>query len=48
MKTYKEMTFEELLKYKDRLIVDGVWSSFDMNEKKEINEELERKLEDRN
>ena len=38
------MTFEELLKYKDRLIDDGVWAEMDTQEKKEINEELERKL----
>ena len=38
------MTFEELLKYKDRLIDDGVWADMDLDEKKEINQELERKL----
>lgn len=43
MKTYTDMTFEELLKYKDRLIEDGVWSRMDIEEKKEINDELERK-----
>jgi hypothetical protein len=45
MKTYSDMTFEELLKYKARLMDDGVWSYMDVDEKKEINEELERKLE---
>lgn len=37
------MTFEELLKYKVRLIDDEVWSGMSINEKKEIKEELERK-----
>ena len=38
-----EMTFEELLKYKDRLIDGGIWSGLDLDEKKEINAELENK-----
>ena len=46
MKTYEEMTFEDLLKYKDRLIDDGVWDTLDVEEKKEINDELEMKLHD--
>lgn len=48
MKTYSEMEFEELLKYKDRLIEDEVWSGMDIYEKEEINEELERKLSNEN
>jgi hypothetical protein len=44
MKTYSDMTFDELLKYKDRLMDDGVWLNIDIDEKKEINEELERKF----
>ena len=44
MNTYTDMTFEELLKYKDRLIEDGGWSRMDIDEKKETNDELERKL----
>ena len=43
MKTYTEMAFEELLKYKARLIDDRVWAHMDAAEKKEINDELERK-----
>ena len=39
------MTFEELLKYKVRIMDDGVWVTMDVDEKNEINEELERKLE---
>ena len=41
------MTFEELLKYKDRLIDDGVWAAMDIDEKKEINEELDKKLKEK-
>ena len=44
MKTYSEMTFEEPLKYKVRLIDDEVWSGMRIDEKMEINEVLERKL----
>ena len=40
---HTEMIFEELLKYKDRLIADGVWAGMDADEKKELNEELVRK-----
>lgn len=36
MKSYKEMTFEELLKYKVRLIDDGVWSEMSIDEKKDM------------
>lgn len=43
MKTYKEMTFDELLKYKARLIDDGVWSGISIEKKNEIGEELEEK-----
>ena len=43
MKSYSDMTFDELLKYKDRLIDNGVWSGMEIDEKKEINEEMERK-----
>lgn len=46
MKTYSEMTFDELLKYKERLIDDGIWSGISVDEKKEINEELEVKYEE--
>ena len=38
------MTFDELLKYKNRLIDDGVWADMDLDEKREINEELEGRL----
>lgn len=36
MKTYSDMTFEELLKYKVRLIDDGVWSEMSIDEKKDM------------
>ena len=47
METYSEITFEELLKYKERLVDSGTWTIIDLGEKKEINEELERKLEEK-
>ena len=45
MKTYEDITFDELLAYKERLINSGVQAGMDVDEKKEINEELEKKLE---
>ena len=45
MKIYEDMTFDALLAYKERLINSGVWAGMDVDEKKEINEELEKKLE---
>ena len=47
METYSEITFEELLKYKERLVDSGTWAIIDLDEKKEINEVLERKLEEK-
>ena len=47
MKSYTEMTFEELLKYKARLIDDGIWSGMSIEEKIEIGEELEKKLKEK-
>ena len=41
------MTFEELLKYKAKLIDDGVWSGMSIDEKMEINKELEKKLDEK-
>jgi hypothetical protein len=38
-----ELIFEELLKYKDRLIAEEVWAGMDTDEKKEPNKELVRK-----
>ena len=35
------------MKYKARRIDDGVWSDIDVDEKKEINEVLERKNKDK-
>ncbi len=35
------------MEHKARLIDDGVWSRMDIYEKKEINDELEKKLRDK-
>jgi hypothetical protein len=37
IKTYADMAFDELMKYKTALINDGVWAAMDIDEKKEIN-----------
>ncbi len=43
MKQYEDMSFDELLAYKEKLISNDVWITLDTEEKREINSLLEMK-----
>ena len=43
MKQYEDMSFEELLAYKEKLINNEIWITIDADEKREINSLLEKK-----
>jgi hypothetical protein len=45
MKKYEDMTFEELLAYKERLISDSIWLDMSAEEKNEIIAELKKRVE---